>query len=188
MKYGTSNKLTLNVVISQLNYVEIEKFIILANKYKLFYLRLANDGEFYLPNSEKYFVGAREILDINPIIDKLYENEEHIIDVAAQNNVMLIYDLPRRIKNKTEHVNISDKNIKSECNKKKCRVPWISLYLDSDGSIKGHCCCNNKLDHTYSSLLKFWNGNIMQQYRKEMKNGSFSHYCGSQYGFFDTYL
>lgn len=101
---------------------------------------------------------------------------------------MLIYDLPRRMNNKGEVKNLTGKNIDGQ---KNCRVPWTSLYIDFDGAIKGHCCCTEKIAEKDSDLLEIWNGNIMQEYRNEMKNGGFSHYFGNQctqYGFFDVYL
>ena len=80
------------------------------------------------------------------------------------------------IENKEEKEEIKNNSCENNNIGLICHLPWYSLTLDFDGSVRPDCQCNShnpvaRLDK--SSINKLWNNHKMQEYRQNILNNNY---------------
>jgi len=60
-----------------------------------------------------------------------------------------------------------------------CRLPWKKLFIDSDGTIRPDCLCNQAVCNLIDidTIFDTWNNEIMQAYRKKISVGAMDNWC-----------
>ena len=64
-----------------------------------------------------------------------------------------------------------------------CLMPWIHLYVDTNGNAKA--CCNTSITYgnvNNESIESIWNGESIKKFRKNLLEGQKDKRCASCFG------
>ena len=158
----TKPVLYFNVVLSNKNYNLIDKFINLAKKLKI---------EFIKFETLTIHSGLGEKLQLN---DK--QNKEFL------GNIKKYELLAKKAKIKTNLSDFSEELIEKpnrmDKNIPMCFEPFYHIVVKTDGSV-GPCCLfyGNAPNIKEASLAEIWNGKYFENIRESFKNGKMMDYC-----------
>ena len=116
------------------------------------------------------------VFDTNKIFAK---KEEKSAENDSKNDI-LANDNCKECENKELHEKSEHKNMDSVENKLLCHLPWYSLTLDFDGSVRPDCQCNidiNVGNLSVNTIGDLWNNEKMQFYRGSIINNNCSAIC-----------
>ncbi len=112
--------------------------------------------------------------------NKIFVKKE---EKSAENdlkNDILANDDCKECENKELHKESEHKNMDYVENKLLCHLPWYSLTLDFDGSVRPDCQCNidiNVGNLSVNTIGDLWNNEKMQFYRGSIINNNCSAIC-----------
>ena len=174
--------LTLNLVLTKLNYKKLPQMIKLAYK-------VGADAIFvepmivYTSLGEKNKLNEKEIEELPEIIQKTKElGEEYLIATTITCETPEKKFQKELIKHTSNIRDILIEDSKTYLNDKilsiPCFYPWFFLMIRADGSII-HCGESKEIFDNISqkSLKEVWFGNMMEDIRKKFLTGDIPEYC-----------
>jgi MoaA/NifB/PqqE/SkfB family radical SAM enzyme len=190
-KRNDNFRLLMYVLVTKYNYMELDKFIEFAHKYKFNLVRFIQlDNMKDSPKSDN-ICNPR-----NEIYSELVEVFNRAIILANKYGIKIKNELPLNIQNeeirknekisdfksnpyayKTDNYVVDIENI-SKMNNLFCRWPWEQFLIDVEGDIFFNCFCQ-KIFGTVkqSSILNLWNSKEVMDFRRKIINNDYKDVC-----------
>lgn len=126
-------------------------------------------------------------IGINDQDIKLYDKNQELVD--QDKNFQECAFIKNEKQDNIENLDLNEKEINSSCNvdikkekieKMLCHLPWYSLTLDFDGSVRPDCQCfiEKNIGHLQNETIeKLWNNKQIQFYRTSIINSKYETLC-----------
>ncbi|MGE4385207.1 MAG: radical SAM/SPASM domain-containing protein [Endomicrobiaceae bacterium] len=165
--YKSKNPMALNVVVMKSTYKGLPEILKFASSYGFSEICLIL-GTASVPKEEDLLddLNRSSIPELKKIVDDLINNQEGI-------NIRNLIPFDILGGDKKEENNIHDEKLSGGTKEKEkffCRVPWKYMFVSAKG-IFPECYCDPGQpvgDAGKDSLFEVWNGEKMQQYRKNL--------------------
>jgi MoaA/NifB/PqqE/SkfB family radical SAM enzyme len=172
---NSSFVLQMAIVVMKINYREIKSMVDFAISYgfnEIIFHKYSSCGE---ETDKKLKLDEEEndiVLDeINSLRDNIEINKKIkiITSIGYLKNNINIMENEKNLKSpeKKEELNID----------LSCLAPWKSLYIGEDMNVMPACHCRTFRDKDLFDDGKFWNGTIMQKFRKSIINNNLLEHC-----------
>lgn len=180
---GSKIELSINAVVMRSNYKELHLFPEFCKDYGFNWIRfdyLRTDRP-DLPAEEDIFFLKRDAQIIEYLNRIIHEIEKR----SKELNIFFEYTFkPFLSKNDLDSrdspkIATQDTPLGKQL---KCKVPWRMLWIDIEplGDIKPHCVCSRSIGNIMEeSLEEIWNNQVMQSYRKRLREGDISNWCST---------
>ena len=126
-------------------------------------------------------IGFEEIVIQSKLSVYSYKKEVYLTNKRINvNNNLLFKSRLLEIKNKHPNVKICDDVELSKNNK--CKWPWISMFISSDGCVIPCCVISDPNVANFGNILEkdfkeIWNNKEYQRFREDIKNNRIPFYC-----------
>ncbi|MFC2048952.1 radical SAM protein, partial [Elusimicrobiota bacterium] len=186
-KYNSNLNVNLHVVVMRSNHRQLDKYIEFARKHDFRIVVFLPIGGNYDDPENIFHPEDKKAMDhIAGLLPGIMERADKY-DILIENRLPVRVEQPcfenEEGINNFDKEPEEDKSSENMIEKKKlCHLPWIQLYIDYDGYIRPDCVCLREEpvgQAEEDSLIKIWNNEKMQEYRKKMQKGNCSEICNA---------
>lgn len=165
--------LQMAVVVMKINHKEIKNMVDFAIGYgfnEIIFHKYSSCGK-----------ETDEILKLNEEENDSVLDEINVLreDIKLNKKIKIITSLGYLKKNRIEikkNLELSEKKEEKNINLS-CLAPWKSLYIGEDMNVMPACHCRTFADKNLFDDGKFWNGTIMQKFRKSVMDNNLLEHC-----------